>query len=156
MPKTSPVQRLRVLNSLLSVIHASDPEKAIEIRKAVDFYIDELQSVESESMQVSKFAQDILDIHVEGKKRQGLCFWSLDDADSEPLWMRASFLERLESLRHYRTSTVVVFGLRETVGGHQKYWTQKMETEFRYRRDYLETVAAEWQPDGYQLNLIYI
>lgn len=156
MPRTSPVKRLRVLNSLLSVIHASDPEKAVEIRKAVDFYIDELQSVPSESMQVSKFAQDILDIHVAGHHRLGLCFWTLEDADCEPLWMRASFLEKLESLRSYRISTVVVFGLRETVGSQQKYWTQKMESEYHERRNYLETVAAEWQPDGHQLNLIYI
>ncbi len=156
MAKSSPVQRLRALNSLLSAINPSDPEQAREIRKAVEFYINELTDLNSEDTQISKFAKDILDIHVQGSNGEALCFWTIDPEERELLWLRVSFLEKLESVRNFRVATVVIFGLQEAVSRNQKYWTQKIETEYNELRDYLEKVASEWQPKGYHLNLIYI
>ncbi len=156
MAKPSPVQRLRALNSLLSAINPSDPDQAKEIRKAVEFYIDELQEMPSEESQISKFAEDILNIHVRESSGEALCFWTIDSDEQELLWLRASFLEKLESVKTYAVSTVVIFGLQESIIRNQKYWTQKMESEYNELRDYLEKVAAEWQPKGFHLNLIYI
>jgi len=156
MAKSSPVQRLRVLNSLLSVIHPADPEKSVEIRKAVDFYINELEEVEAEDQQLRKFAQDILNIHIKDYRVEALCFWTIDPEEREILWLRNSFLEKLEALKTFAVATVVVFGLQEAVSRNQKYWTQKVESEYNELRDYLDQVAAEWQPAGYHLNLIYI
>jgi len=157
MAKTSPVQRLRALNSLLCVINpSSDPEQTKEIRKAVEFYIDELLEIQSEEAQFAKFAQDILNIHINGSTVESLCFWTIDPEERELLWLRASFLNKLETLRLFPISTIVIFGLQESVARNQKYWTQKIESEYNDIRDYLEKIAAEWQPKGYHLNLIYI
>lgn len=157
MAKTSPVQRLRALNSLLSVISPSGPEQAREVRKAVEFYIDELKELKAEDATFSQFAEDILNIHVRGSPQgEALCFWTIDVQEQELLFLRAAFLQKLESLKHFRRSTVVVFGLQETVFREQKYWTKKIQSEYNEIRNYLEAVAAGWQPKGFHLNLIYI
>ena len=156
MAKSSPVQRLRVLNSLLSVIHPTDPEQSNEIRKAVEFYIDELEESTSEEQQLRKFAEDILNIHIKDYHVEALCFWTVDAEERELLWLRSSFLSKLDSVKDFPVSTVVVFGLQEAAARNQKYWTQKIESEYNELRDYLDKVAAEWQPKGCRLNLIYI
>ena len=156
MARTSPVQRLRALNSLLCAIQPGDPERTREIRKAVEFYIDELVETSSEDQQLKKFAQDILNIHIKDYKVEALCFWTIDPEERELLWLRTSFLEKLDAVKKFPVSTVVVFGLQEAAANNQKYWTQKNESQYNELRDYLDKVAAEWQPSGFHLNLIYI
>ena len=55
---------------------------------------------------------------------------TIDSDEQELLWLRASFLEKLESVKTYAVSTVVIFGLQESIIRNQKYWTQKMESEY--------------------------
>jgi hypothetical protein len=157
MAKPTPVQRLRNLNSLLSVLHPScEAMQTAEIRKAVEFYIQELEQLESEQEQVSRCAEDILRIHTGDGDPQALCFWTISGMEQEMLWLRAAFLDRLASLQQFQRATVVVFGLDQVVHPDQKYWTQKREAAFNALRDYLDHVAAECQPKGCHLNLIYL
>jgi hypothetical protein len=157
MAKPTPVQRLRNLNSLLSVLHPScEAMQTVEILKAVEFYILELEQLESEQEQVSRCAEDILRIHAGGSDPQALCFWTISGMEQELLWLRAAFLDKLESVRQFQRATVVVFGLDQVAQPEQKYWTQKCEAAFNELRDYLDQVAAGWQPKGCHLNLIYL
>ena len=156
MAKATPVQRLRALNSLLCTLNASAPEEANEIRKAVEFYIEEIQELDAKEIQFSTFAREILDIHIKGKNGERLCFWAIDPNEREPLFLRSSFIKKLEALRQFPSATFVIYGLQDTVFPDQKYWTQKVESEYNEIRNYLESVAAEWQPPGCKLNLIYV
>ncbi|MCG8524978.1 MAG: hypothetical protein MI748_01245 [Opitutales bacterium] len=156
MAKPSPTQRLRTLNSLLTSINPSRAERAVEISKAVEFFIHEEVDENSQPLPFPHLAQRILDIHLQHSKDFGLKFWAIEDSEKEMLWLRSAFLEKLESIKHYSVVTLVVFGLQDTVVEDDKYWTKKVEERYQQIRDYLEQVAADWQSPGGKLSIIYI
>jgi hypothetical protein len=156
MNKSSPVQRLKTLNTLLTAINPRSAEEAKEIRKAVDFFLEEIQKNSESESKFPSFAKEILTIHSEDNPLSGLCFWDVNGEEKDPLWMRSTFVDKLESIREFERATFVIYGLRETVFENQKYWTKKTEAQYREIRSYLEEIAVEWQDNGKTLNLIYI
>ena len=131
-------------------------ESAVEIRKAVDFFIDEVQKCHPAYEAFPEFAEEILNIHIQKNITCGLCFWRVDMLDKEPLWLRVGFLEKLENLKKFPTATIVIFGLQDSVMEDKHYWTQKLDERYAELRDYLEQLAAETQEKGHKLNLIYV
>lgn len=156
MAKSSPVQRLRTLNSLLTAMNSCGAETAQEIQKAVDFFIDEIQINNPGFQEFPDFAREILNIHTRNNSKFGLCFWCVDVSEHEPLWLRTAFVNKLESLNDFRNATMVIYGLQDTVVDDKQYWTQKMDIRYLEIRNYLESIAAECQKKGCRLNLIYV
>lgn len=131
-------------------------ETAVEIRKAVDFFIDEVMEHHPDYKAFPSFAEEILNIHIQNNTSCGLCFWRVDRLEKEPLWLRAAFLDKLRGLKDYPTATIVIFGLQDTVMEDKQYWTQKLDQRYAEIRDYLESLAAEVQEKDHKLNLIYV
>ena len=131
-------------------------ETAVEIRKAVDFFIDEVQQRHPDYEAFPAFAEEILNIHIQNNASCGLCFWRVDMLEKEPLWLRVAFLDKLRELRDYPTATIVIFGLQDTVMEDKQYWTHKVDERYAEIRDYLESLAAENQQKDHKLNLIYV
>jgi hypothetical protein len=154
--KPSPVQRLKTLNTLLTAINPRSAEEAMEIRKAVEFFLEEIQKNSESESKFPSFAKEILTIHSEENGKNGLCFWDVNVEEKDPLWMRSTFINKLETIRDFDRATFVIYGLRETVFENQKYWTKKTENQYCEIRGYLEEIAVEWQDNGKTLNLIYI
>jgi hypothetical protein len=156
MVKSQKVQHLRTLNNLLTAIHTQEHESSGEIAKAVDFFINELLSGGNEGCDYPAMAQGILEIHSSKLQNAGLRFWCISEHEGDELWLRATFLEHLQHLRGFPHSTLVIYGLHETVSPDQHYWTQKAQRNFESLRDYLEKLAVDYHNPGHTLNLMFI
>jgi hypothetical protein len=156
MVKSQQVQHLRTLNNLLTSIHTGENESSEEVAKAVDFFINESQSQVGSACDFPEMARGILEIHNSKLQNAGLRFWCISEHERDELWLRAAFLEHLQALRDFSRSTLVIYGLHETVSPDQHYWTQRAQQHFESLRDYLEKLAAEHHNPQHTLNLMFI
>ncbi len=156
MNRVTPAERLRAFNSILTAINPNDPRKINEVQKAVDFFIDEIEAELESVSDLPVLAKDIVSMHTESGGAFGLCFLAIGASETEPLWLRASFLKKLEELEGFNNATIVIFGLEEAFGKDGKYWTQKLKDRFEETKDYLDNLAANWQQKGCRLNILYL
>lgn len=158
MAKSDPVDQLRTLNEVLARTSASDPERAENARRALEFFSREDPE---HSLQISlrDCADRLARLHLGDDSESELAFahWHVPALeDFSPLWIRQAIVTEMKKLAGRRQSLLLVTGLRETICPKGKNWTNKRQAQYERVRGWIDELVCAWATRGAQLQVVVL
>lgn len=158
MVKSDPVDQLRTLNEVLARASASDPERAENARRALEFFSRE-EADRDIKLCLRDCADKLAELHLGDETTSELAFahWHVPALeDFSPLWIRQAIVTEMKKLAGRRQSILLVTGLRETICPEGSYWTGKRQVQYDRVRTWVDDLACAWVTRGAQLQVVVL
>jgi hypothetical protein len=81
--------------------------------------------------------------------------WNARSVSIDPLWVRASVLEFIQSFQNSLHGLILVSGLRESLLRGGKRWTGKKEREYQDLRSFIESLVLRYTHDEQDLSVLF-
>ena len=134
--------RLQNLNALFSVIgSASTREETLQLQRTLSFL---RENDEMRQMPVKSFEhciEQVVRFHFPNKRNLNYTHWNARVSSIEPLWIRASVLEFVNSIHNTFKGLLLVSGLKESLMGKNRRWTIKKEKDYQELRSFIEELV---------------
>jgi hypothetical protein len=134
--------RLQNLNSLFMVMGSvSSPEETMQLQRTLSFM---RENDGKDRMSVQSFEhciEQVVRFHFPNKRNLRHVHWNTRHHLLDPLWVHASVLDFVRSVKESMTGLLLVSGLRESLKGYKKRWTPKCEQEYLELRQFIETLV---------------
>lgn len=158
MVKSDPVDQLRTLNEVLARASVSDPERAENARRALEFFSRE-EADQDVKLCLRDCADKLAKLHLGDESTSELAFahWHVPALeDFSPLWIRQAIVTEMKKLAGRRQSILLVTGLRETICPEGSYWTNKRQAQYDRVRTWVDDLACAWVTRGAQLQVVVL
>ena len=148
--------RLQNLNALFSVIgSASTNEETLQLKRTLSF----MQENDSDSqMPIKSFEhciEQVVRFHFPNDRGFRFIHWNARSISIDPLWVRASVLEFIQSFQGNLRGLILVSGIRESLLGGGKRWTVKKEDEYRELRSFIENLVLRYAHEELDLSVLF-
>ena len=134
--------RLQNLNALFSVIGStSTREETLQLQRTLSFL---RENDEMRQMPVKSFEhciEQVVRFHFPNKRNLNYTHWNARVSSIEPLWIRASVLEFVNSFHNTFKGLFLVSGLKESLMGKNRRWTIKKEKDYLELRSFIEELV---------------
>mgnify|MGYP001345162390 FL=1 len=148
--------RLQNLNALFSVIgSASTNEETLQLQRTLSF----MQENDSDSqMPIKSFEhciEQVVRFHFPNDRGFRFIHWNARSISIDPLWVRASVLEFIQSFQGNLRGLILVSGIRESLLGGGKRWTVKKEDEYKELRSFIENLVLRYAHEELDLSVLF-
>lgn len=148
--------RLQNLNALFSAIGSvSTKEETVQLQRTLSFMRenDELDG----PMTIRSFdhcIDQVVRFHFPNDRNFHYTHWNARCHTIEPLWVRASVLEFVQSFQSSMRGMILVSGIRETLAAGRR-WTARKEKEFLELRSYIEDLVVRNARHDQDLSVLF-
>jgi hypothetical protein len=156
------LDRLRVLNEVLSRAAGSDPESAEHARRALEFFAVEEENGAGEppdGERLLRGAEALARIHFSRGSSTPAAFahWHVPLVEGAgPLWLRQAIVGEMKKLAGRRDALLLVTGLREAICPPGRYCTRARQAEYDRVRGWIDDLACSWAARGSRLQVVVV
>jgi hypothetical protein len=148
--------RLQNLNALFSVIgSASTNDETLQLQRTLSF----MQENDSDSqMPIKSFEhciEQVVRFHFPNDRGFRFIHWNARSISIDPLWVRASVLEFIQSFQGNLRGLILVSGIRESLLRGGKRWTVKKEHEYKELRSFIENLVLRYAHEELDLSVLF-
>lgn len=148
--------RLQNLNALFSVIgSASTNDETLQLQRTLSF----MQENDSDSqMPIKSFEhciEQVVRFHFPNDRGFRFIHWNARSISIDPLWVRASVLEFIQSFQGSLRGLILVSGIRESLLRGGKRWTVKKEHEYKELRSFIENLVLRYAHEELDLSVLF-
>ena len=148
--------RLQNLNALFSVIGSSSTrEETLQLQRTLSFL---RENDEMRLMPVKSFEhciEQVVRFHFPNKRNFNYTHWNARVTSIEPLWVRASVLEFVNSFQNTQRGILLVSGLRESLMNRSRRWTTKKEKDYLDLRLSIEELVLHNAKSEQDLSVLF-
>ena len=148
--------RLQNLNALFSVIgSASTREETLQLQRTLSFL---RENDEMRQMPVKSFEhciEQVVRFHFPNKRNLNYTHWNARVSSIQPLWIRASILEFVNSFQNTFKGLLLVSGLKESLITKNKRWTAKKEKDYLELRSFIEELVLHNAKPEQDLSVLF-
>ena len=148
--------RLQNLNALFSVIGSSSTrEETLQLQRTLSFL---RENDEMRLMPVKSFEhciEQVVRFHFPNKRNFNYTHWNARVTSIEPLWVRASVLEFVNSFQNTQRGILLVSGLRESLMNRSRRWSTKKEKDYLDLRLSIEELVLHNAKSEQDLSVLF-
>ena len=148
--------RLQNLNALFSVIGSSSTrEETLQLQRTLSFL---RENDEMRLMPVKSFEhciEQVVRFHFPNKRNFNYTHWNARVTSIEPLWVRASVLEFVNSFQNTQRGILLVSGLRESLMNRSRTWTTKKKKDYLDLRLSIEELVLHNAKSEQDLSVLF-
>ena len=147
--------RLQNLNALFSVIgSASTQEETLQLQRTLTFMRENDGGSEMSIKSFEHCIEQVVRFHFPNERNLNFTHWNAKRHSIDPLWVRASILEFVNSFRGSMKGMLLVSGLRESLKAGKR-WTPKKEKTYHELRSFIEELVMKYARTGQDLSVLF-
>ena len=147
--------RLQSLNALFSVIgSASTREETLQLQRTLTFMRDNDGGAEMSMKSFDHCIEQVVRFHFPNDRNVNFTHWNAKRHSIDPLWVRASILEFIQSFNGAMKGMLLVSGLRESLKAGKR-WTPKKEKAYLELRCFIEELVMKYARDDQDLSVLF-
>lgn len=148
--------RLQNLNALFSVIGSSSTnEETLQLQRTLSFMRDNDDDAQMTVKSFEHCIEQVVRFHFPKDRNFPFTHWNARSVSIDPLWVRASVLEFIQSFQGNRRGLLLVSGLRESLLRGGKRWTVKKEREYQELRSFIEGLVLRYAKAEQNLTVLF-
>lgn len=148
--------RLQNLNALFSVIGSkSTREETLQLQRTLSFLRENDDSRRMPAKSFEHCVEQVVRFHFPNKRHFNYTHWNARITTIDPLWIRASVVEFVNSFQNVNNGLLLVSGLRESMLKHHKRWTSKKEKLYQETRSYIEELVLHHAGNEQNLSVLF-
>ena len=148
--------RLQNLNALFSVIGSvSTSEETLQLQRTLSFMRDNDSDSQMPIKSFEHCIEQVVRFHFPNDRGFRFTHWNARCISIDPLWVRASVLEFIQSFRGSLRGLILVSGIRESLLKGGKRWTIKREREYQELRSFIENLVLRYAHEDLDLSVLF-
>lgn len=148
--------RLQNLNALFSVIGSSSTnEETLQLQRTLSFMRDNDEDAQMTVKSFEHCIEQVVRFHFPKDRNFPFTHWNARCVSIDPLWVRASVLEFIQSFQGNGRGLLLVSGLRESLLRGGKRWTVKKEREYQELRSFIEGLVLRYAKAEQNLTVLF-
>jgi hypothetical protein len=148
--------RLQNLNALFSVIGSvSTSEETMQLQRTLSFMRDNDSDSQMPVKSFEHCIEQVVRFHFPNDRGFRFTHWNARCISIDPLWVRASVLEFIQSFRGSLRGLILVSGIRESLLKGGKRWTAKREREYQELRSFIENLVLRYAHEDLDLSVLF-
>ena len=148
--------RLQNLNALFSVIGSSSTnEETLQLQRTLSFMRDNDEDAQMTVKSFEHCIEQVVRFHFPKDRNFPFTHWNARCVSIDPLWVRASVLEFIQSFQGNGRGLLLVSGLRESLLRGGKRWTVKKEREYQELRSFIEGLVMRYAKTEQNLTVLF-
>ena len=148
--------RLQNLNALFSVIGSvSTSEETLQLQRTLSFMRDNDSDSQMPVKSFEHCIEQVVRFHFPNDRGFRFTHWNARCISIDPLWVRASVLEFIQSFRGSLRGLILVSGIRESLLKGGKRWTIKREREYQELRSFIENLVLRYAHEDLDLSVLF-
>ena len=148
--------RLQNLNALFSVIGSvSTSEETLQLQRTLSFMRDNDSDSQMPIKSFEHCIEQVVRFHFPNDRGFRFIHWNARSISIDPLWVRASVLEFIQSFQGNLRGLILVSGIRESLLGGGKRWTVKKEDEYKELRSFIENLVLRYAHEELDLSVLF-
>lgn len=148
--------RLQNLNALFSVIGStSTNEETLQLQRTLSFMRDNDEDAQMTVKSFEHCIEQVVRFHFPKDRNFPFTHWNARCVSIDPLWVRASVLEFIQSFQGNGRGLLLVSGLRESLLRGGKRWTVKKEREYQELRSFIEGLVLRYAKAEQNLTVLF-
>jgi hypothetical protein len=148
--------RLQNLNALFSVIGStSTNEETLQLQRTLSFMRDNDDDAQMTVKSFEHCIEQVVRFHFPKDRNFPFTHWNARCVSIDPLWVRASVLEFIQSFQGNGRGLLLVSGLRESLLRGGKRWTVKKEREYQELRSFIEGLVLRYAKAEQNLTVLF-
>ena len=148
--------RLQNLNALFSVIGSSSTnEETLQLQRTLSFMRDNDEDAQMTVKSFEHCIEQVVRFHFPKDRNFPFTHWNARCVSIDPLWVRASVLEFIQSFQGNGRGLLLVSGLRESLLRGGKRWTVKKEREYQELRSFIEGLVLRYAKTEQNLTVLF-
>jgi len=134
--------RLQNLNALFSVIGSgSTHEETLQLQRTLSFLRENDGKRVMPVKSFEHYVDQVVRFHFPNKRNFSYTHWNARVSPIDPLWLRASVVEFVNSSHSVDRGVLLISGLRESLLGPNKRWSMKREKYYQEIRNFIEELV---------------
>jgi len=150
------LDKLYSLNQLLALATGSNQELVAQIKRAIDFGIEDGAEGEAGFHSFTRSAEQLLELHLQDKARCGFNHCDLRNESDDPLFIRMKVIQSLRILAGTEQAILLISGLRQLACPEGKRWTEQRKLRYRQLIEHVESLAAKHSSPKTNLRIIFL
>ncbi len=147
--------RLQNLNALFSVIgSASTREETLQLQRTLSFMRENDDERQMSTKSFEHCIEQVVRFHYPNNRGFRFTHWNARCQSIEPLWVRASVLDFVQSFQGSTKGMILVSCLRETLQGKRR-WTSRKELEYQELRAFIEDLVLRHALEDQDLSVLF-
>ena len=148
--------RLQNLNALFSVIGSvSTSEETLQLQRTLSFMRDNDSDSQMPVKSFEHCIEQVVRFHFPNDRGFRFTHWNARCISIDPLWVRASVLEFIQSFQGSLHGLILVSGIRESLLKGGKRWTAKREREYQELRSFIENLVLRYAHEDLDLSVLF-
>ena len=148
--------RLQSLNELVSVIGSvSTSEETLQLQRTLSFMRDNDSDSQMPVKSFEHCIEQVVRFHFPNDRGFRFTHWNARCISIDPLWVRASVLEFIQSFQGSLRGLILVSGIRESLLKGGKRWTAKRESEYQELRSFIENLVLRYAHEDLDLSVLF-
>ena len=148
--------RLQNLNALFSVIgSASTSEETLQLQRTLSFMRDNDSDSQMPVKSFEHCIEQVVRFHFPNDRAFRFTHWNARCISIDPLWVRASVLEFIQSFQGSLRGLILVSGIRESLLRGGKRWTARREREYQELRSFIENLVLRYAREDLDLSVLF-
>lgn len=148
--------RLQNLNALFSVIGSvSTSEETLQLQRTLSFMRDNDSDSQMPIKSFEHCIEQVVRFHFPNDRGFRFTHWNARCISIDPLWVRASVLEFIQSFQGSLHGLILVSGIRESLLRGGKRWTVKREREYQELRSFIENLVLRYAHKDLDLSVLF-
>lgn len=148
--------RLQNLNALFSVIGSvSTSEETLQLQRTLSFMRDNDSDSQMPIKSFEHCIEQVVRFHFPNDRGFRFTHWNARCISIDPLWVRASVLEFIQSFQGSLHGLILVSGIRESLLRGGKRWTVKKEREYKELRSFIENLVLRYAHKDLDLSVLF-
>ena len=148
--------RLQNLNALFSVIGSvSTSEETLQLQRTLSFMRDNDSDSQMPIKSFEHCIEQVVRFHFPNDRGFRFTHWNARCISIDPLWVRASVLEFIQSFQGSLHGLILVSGIRESLLRGGKRWTVKRELEYQELRSFIENLVLRYAHKDLDLSVLF-
>ena len=148
--------RLQNLNALFSVIGSvSTSEETLQLQRTLSFMRDNDSDSQMPVKSFEHCIEQVVRFHFPNDRGFRFTHWNARCISIDPLWVRASVLEFIQSFQGSLRGLILVSGIRESLLKGGKRWTAKRESEYQELRSFIENLVLRYAHEDLDLSVLF-
>lgn len=155
--KTDDYTRLTNLNSLVSFLGGNNScVESEQLNVALAFLRSNNPEPEMPSRSFEHCVSQVIRFHDPSEIHFAFAHWDARRGEIDPLWLRATVLEKLSQLGDRPNILLIVSGLRKALLHEGRRWTRRREKTYREAIHMIECLAARQANPEQKLSVLFI
>jgi hypothetical protein len=147
--------RLQNLNALFSVIGStSTQEETLQLQRTLSFMRENDGNQEMSAKSFEHCIEQVVRFHFPQDRSLHFTHWNARRHSIDPLWVRASIIDFVQSFQNSMRGMLLVSGLRESLKAGKR-WTPKKEKSYLELRSFIEQLVLKHAREDQDLSVLF-